>query len=206
MKHNSKSTFIAILSTLMFIETIILVKIFFIDQEDFEWGSVSDWFSAVSSIITTIIAYLAYKAAPNWLKQKQNETGFNHVCSLMTEYDEIQLNLQKLYFDITSINYQKFRNEEINNQLIEYIYRIIALREKLGSCRRWKIGVPVKVYDAFALLQDFCSTSLTILHCSNLGDKEKFYKEQDKLTNTKNHIIRDAKSFQCDIESIFLFK
>lgn len=38
-----------------------------------DFGSVSDWVSACTSALTLIVAYLAYKAAPNWLTQKSGE-------------------------------------------------------------------------------------------------------------------------------------
>ncbi|WP_157037505.1 hypothetical protein [Erwinia piriflorinigrans] len=40
-----------------------------------EWGSVSDWISSLSSFGTLAVAYMAYKAAPDWINRKNIEDG-----------------------------------------------------------------------------------------------------------------------------------
>lgn len=35
----------------------------------FEWGNVSDWVSALSALSTLVVAYAAYRKAPDWLNQ-----------------------------------------------------------------------------------------------------------------------------------------
>lgn len=194
-----------ILFPLIIIETIFLFKILFSDNYNIEWGSVSDWFSTASSIITTIIAYFAYKAAPDWLKQKQNETGYNHVCSLMIEYDEIQLNLQRLYFDIICTNSQRETISNMKNLINEQVNKIFALKERLESCKRWKIDAPPEINDAFVHLTDFCNISIILIGYAKSIDQIKYNNEVDKLTNIKKTITLDSKKFKCDIEEIFTF-
>ncbi|EOT7379768.1 hypothetical protein ACNR8Y_003988 [Enterobacter cloacae] len=90
---------------ILFVFAIIaFAKVVFNSMSGLEWGSVSDWVSTGSSVATTYIAYLAYKAAPNWFKQKTYEAGFDHVNNLISEYDSIEQNIQRLYWDIISIN------------------------------------------------------------------------------------------------------
>ncbi|MEW5497920.1 hypothetical protein ABGT23_20110 [Enterobacter cloacae] len=40
-----------------------------------DFGSVTDWISAMSSAATLIIAWKAYRSAPNWFKQKLDESA-----------------------------------------------------------------------------------------------------------------------------------
>lgn len=42
-----------------------------------DFGSLTDWMSALSSIFTACIAWKAFKAAPNWFKQKLDESAIN---------------------------------------------------------------------------------------------------------------------------------
>lgn len=40
-------------------------------------GNLSDWISSISTFLTLIVAYMAYKSAPKWLQQKYDETSFS---------------------------------------------------------------------------------------------------------------------------------
>ena len=42
-----------------------------------ELGSFSDWVSSLSTFGTLIVAFLAYKKAPEWINQKMNEDAFS---------------------------------------------------------------------------------------------------------------------------------
>ncbi|MBZ7674748.1 hypothetical protein [Klebsiella grimontii] len=42
-----------------------------------ELGSISDWVSSLSTFGTLIVAYLAYKKAPEWINQKMHEDAFS---------------------------------------------------------------------------------------------------------------------------------
>lgn len=46
---------------------------FFKDNKPLELGNLSDWISSLSTLGTLVIAYKAFKAAPNWLSQKFDE-------------------------------------------------------------------------------------------------------------------------------------
>lgn len=47
-------------------------------------GNVSDWISSLSTFLTLIVAYKAYKAAPNWLNQKLDETALTQATQIIS--------------------------------------------------------------------------------------------------------------------------
>lgn len=55
---------------LLWIEILVFAKVFFPDYNGFEWGSVSDWFSAFGTLGTLVVAVAAYRKAPEWMAQK----------------------------------------------------------------------------------------------------------------------------------------
>lgn len=62
---------------LLLVSILLGIKVLFSNMHGFEWGSVTDWFSAISSLAGSIasfgtlyIAYKAFQKAPEWLSQK----------------------------------------------------------------------------------------------------------------------------------------
>lgn len=166
---------------------------------DVEWGSFTDWISALSTAGTLWVAYKAFKAAPHWFETKNNEVGFNHVSAMMAESDEISSGLIRLYFDVLSVGDRPDNKKQINLKIEEYAYKTLTLKRKLNSCKRWKITPSQDLHDYFFLLRDFCNTSLYILTNGNQPEL------CDKLTKQKNNIERLSYRFSQDIGSTFTF-
>lgn len=77
-------TLITIVGLLLFVAILVLIKCLFSDVKGFEWGSVSDWFSAISTLAGSIasfgtlyIAYKAFQKAPEWLSQKHYDVVYS---------------------------------------------------------------------------------------------------------------------------------
>lgn len=51
-----------------------------------DFGSAPDWFSALSSVFTAFIAWKAFRAAPNWFKQKLDESAISLALDLVENY------------------------------------------------------------------------------------------------------------------------
>ncbi|HCD2260032.1 TPA: hypothetical protein NBJ53_004766, partial [Escherichia coli] len=107
---------------LFLVASLVFIKVLFLDVEGFEWGSVSDWFSTVSSVLTTYIAYRAYREAPKWINQKQNDAGFGIVTTLMAEYDQQVLNIQRIHFDILTMKSADEKFDSLIAQITKNIY------------------------------------------------------------------------------------
>lgn len=72
-----------IVIALLIIACLLGIKILFSDSKGFAWGSVSDWFTAISSLLsaagtlgTLYVAYLAYKKVPEWMAQKHYDIAY----------------------------------------------------------------------------------------------------------------------------------
>lgn len=81
-----------------------------------ELGSFSDWVSSLSTFGTLIVAFLAYKKAPEWINQKIHEDAFLHAKKVILEDypllkekidnagDIVDFNI--IYFDLISDDYE----------------------------------------------------------------------------------------------------
>lgn len=86
---------ITIVSALLIISCLVLVKFLFSDSKGFSWGSVSDWFTAICSLLSAVgtlgtlgVAYAAYRKAPEWMSQKH----YNVVSKIIEEaiYEDLR--------------------------------------------------------------------------------------------------------------------
>ncbi|MDD7993783.1 hypothetical protein [Kosakonia radicincitans] len=170
-----------------------------------EFGSLTDWISSLSTFFTLVVAWKAYKAAPQWIKEKQNEEGFNHIKTLMSEYDEIVSTIIRLHSEILTIK----RNDKQYNILADKIkyetYRIFDLNAKLKSCARWNIKYPNEVNNAFNRLTEYYDQSLLVLTFSGISVPEQADSLTDNLNIIKNQIENDVSFFDKSIQKIFTF-
>ncbi|MBN9706712.1 hypothetical protein JR904_24540 [Enterobacter roggenkampii] len=82
-------TLLILVIVLSFFLICFILKALFFGNDKFEWGSFTDWISSLSTFLTLVVAWKAYKAAPQWIKEKQKDEGFNHVKTIMSDYDQI---------------------------------------------------------------------------------------------------------------------
>ncbi|WP_205949830.1 hypothetical protein [Pantoea stewartii] len=64
-----------------------------------EYGSVSDWVSSLSTALTLLVAWKAYKAAPDWLKQKHDEQALELAAKLIESENDKLIKLKNDLFD-----------------------------------------------------------------------------------------------------------
>lgn len=165
-----------------------------------ELGSLTDCISSLSTAGTLLVAYMAYKKAPDWISTKRNESGFEHVISIMAEGDKIAAGLIRLYFDVVITNKESPNFNEVSKKVDEYAYEALLLKFRLKSCRRWKVKSSTEVQLLFSTLRDFCNVSKQILA---MGEKPEL---KDKLLFFKKEIERlSTHLFNQDIEKSFTF-
>ncbi|MGM8809051.1 hypothetical protein ACS6LB_04090 [Enterobacter cloacae] len=77
---------ITIVSTLLIITCLVLVKYLLSDSKGFAWGSVSDWFTAICSLLSAVgtlgtlyVAFKALKKVPEWMAQKHYDIAYGHI-------------------------------------------------------------------------------------------------------------------------------
>lgn len=69
---------------LLLVSILVGIKVLFSNMHGLEWGSVTDWFSAISTLAgslasfgTLYIAYKAFKKAPEWINKKIDEDALS---------------------------------------------------------------------------------------------------------------------------------
>jgi hypothetical protein len=99
-----KHTLVGLVAVMFFLALLTLFRILFLESMKFQWGSVSDWFSSLISLGALIVAYMAYKSAPDWLNRKNIETGSEfasdfinaRVENALNEIDKVKVFLDEL--------------------------------------------------------------------------------------------------------------
>lgn len=61
-----------------------------------DFGTFPDWIAACGSILTVVIAWLAYKSAPHWLRQKIDDDAFFDAYNLLLNYSNLEDKIYKL--------------------------------------------------------------------------------------------------------------
>ncbi|EPO7715196.1 hypothetical protein PGR10_06345 [Klebsiella sp. 141198] len=171
-----------------------------------EVGSLTDIISSLSTLGTLVIAYLAYKSAPLWIREKQNEEGFNHVSSMLRDYDSIVLELRNIYWDVFPGAITVSNQQEIRNNINKCTENYFSLESKLKACKRWKIEYPLEVETHFKKILDFYSKALDVAAIQQFGDYNRAFQLQQDLTGIRDEIINDREFFLRDIDDIFKFQ
>ena len=203
------NTILISLVIILFVFAIIAFsKVIFNSMSGLEWGSVSDWVSTGSSIATTYIAFLAYKAAPNWFKQKTYEAGFNHVNNLISEYDSIEESIQRLYWDVISIkpsNSHTSQTSQTWGEIETLAYRAIRLKGNLFACQRFNVSVLPETFRCFERLKQFCDISYQLQGRIYMQDDEKILEVHKELEDLKDYIKHDSDNIKSNMHDYFIF-
>lgn len=69
-------TLISIVGVLLTLAVLVLIKVLFADVKGFEWGSFTDWLSAIGTFGTFIIAIIALMKVPDWMAQKHYDIAY----------------------------------------------------------------------------------------------------------------------------------
>ncbi|WP_407206289.1 hypothetical protein [Citrobacter portucalensis] len=191
---------------LIIVEVLLLIKILLSDIKGFEWIST---FAAIggttASFGTLYIAWLAYINAPKWFHTKQNEAGFNLVTDIMGEYDLQVLNIQRIYFDVKSINTTNPKFDIVTDQIITHIYETFQLSSKLASLGRWQISYPPSIKDSFDRLSGFYNQAFGILMFRKTAGNAYPDEMITMIDDLKKRILIDSTELKDNIETLFTF-
>lgn len=101
MNLNKVNSFLlSIVVSLFIILALVLINILVYMENYFTMSDSSDFISAIVTAATAVVAFLAYRSAPKWLHAKLRENGYEHVSSLVKEYDQIILDIRKKHPEI----------------------------------------------------------------------------------------------------------
>lgn len=132
--------FVLILSLLLI--CVILEALFF-GNNNFKWGSFTDWISSLSTLGTLGVAYAAYRKAPEWMSQKH--------------YDVV-------YKVIEEAIYEDLR--KLSSLSIQYKSHIVHTSNILKTCLKHKTDLPKGIEETLNkvenLLIEFFNLSYSI--------------------------------------------
>lgn len=200
-----QKTLMVVIAVLLMLLSVIILKITFYNSNKFEWGSVSDWLSCLSTLITTFIAYRAYREAPKWIKQKQNDAGFGTVTTLMAEYDQEVLKIQRIHFDILTMKSADEKFDSLIAQITKNIYITFDLDNKLTTLSRWNIVFPQEVANSFRRLSGYYNQAFSILIFRKTTDDIHPDILISRLDEPKSQILLDHSNLKKEIGKIFTF-
>lgn len=102
-----------------------------------ELGTLPDWISSLATLGTFVVAVMAYRSAPDWIKQKTAEIGLDHVHSLLKEYDELRNYTNELYYEIISSDLTNRDDLLVKTHFLGS--KGVNLQSNLQACGRWGI-------------------------------------------------------------------
>ncbi|WP_156108038.1 hypothetical protein [Cedecea neteri] len=166
-----------------------------------EWGSVSDWVSALCNIAMAGAAVYAAWNANSWLVQKQYESASKHISNLLEERDKIIGKLSTLYFDIATLHGCEEKIIEFTTDVRQLSARIFLLKKTLDACNRWSVIVPSKLYDDYKLLLEYCNVCLDLSIEANPINHRLIV----KLDELREYINENSEFLNKRIDEIFVF-
>ncbi|WP_208744530.1 hypothetical protein [Citrobacter portucalensis] len=195
MKNLKKinSILISIVLLLLSIAILIGIKLLFSNAKGFEWGSVTDWISSLSTAGTLCIAFLAYRKAPEWMAQKHYDIAHNII------EDAIYNDLAKVR---TSCLHLKFKTVKLCKNLV------LALKNRLGEPKSLSESINdiEKDLDALFVLSYSIINRLNSVSRYNytLTDYAKnISTELQKILNEFNDIHEEILVFSSDIGMLY---
>lgn len=181
------------------------VLLFYYGKEKMELGSVSDWLSFICNAVMASSAVYAAVNAKNWISGKQKDSAYNHVSSLMAEYDLISGNLKQLYFKVVNANVHNPDFDILRNEIEKNAYLVIALQSKLNASRRWRVGHSTELNDAFNVLLTFCNESYYLFGAHLSSNEDAIVTKRSSLSTLFNRIQEQEQLLNKDITDIFSF-
>lgn len=200
---------ITIVSVLLIISCLVLVKFLFSDSKGFSWGSVSDWFTAICSLLSAVgtlgtlyIAYLAYKKVPEWMSQKHYDIAYgiieksiyNDLRALRPLSYSIQSNINIILSVFkTNIDCGKANTEvssediaQIDKQAISFQQQSDVIIEQLNAVKRTNYELTDDANNVISLLTKARITYLMICdELYELNDKLSFFYSGDDGQKTE---------------------
>lgn len=145
-----KPVLIIVVSVIIFITTVAIIHYY--NKHNFEWGSVSDWLSSISTFGTLLVAYGAFIKAPDWLLQKRyevvshiiNETIFKNLpklCKLCAQYKTRYFLINRQLVDCLNgkvMNDQMFKENrlKLDNTFKELFTLATSMKDELRTIKR----------------------------------------------------------------------
>jgi hypothetical protein len=138
---------------LFIVAILVLIKVLFLNAKGFEWGSVTDWVSALCNIAMAGAAVYAALNAKSWLSPKIQNEGFHQANQLILDMTQVNIVQQKMVAALNIMliknsngRYEKYSHERANDiEKYHFLFKelsdlLISFGSRYLSLEIWKIN------------------------------------------------------------------
>ncbi len=170
-----------------------------------ELGSLTDWISAGANICMALAAVYAAFNAKDWIKDKHNSAGYDHVAKLMADYDTVVLEMNRFYFHMLKLERTDPDFHATKKNIEDHVYTVLPLEDRLKACRRFNIKSKVELEQHFKDLVRFYNLCLKIHSALKIDDIKMFKEARSNLDQQYLKVDEFKKNLGTDITKLFSF-
>ncbi|KAB1498444.1 hypothetical protein [Serratia proteamaculans] len=170
-----------------------------------EIGSLTDWLSAGANIFMAGAAIYAAVNAKDWIKDKHNSAGYDHVAKLMADYDTVVLEMNRFYFQMLDLQKSDDEFHTTKKNIEDHVYTVLPLQDRLKACRRFNIKSKVELEQHFQDLVRFYNLCLKIYGALKLDNIKMFKEAKTNLDQQYLKVEGFKKNLDTDIKNLFFF-
>ncbi|CAH3648447.1 hypothetical protein AI2618V1_1896 [Serratia marcescens] len=163
-----------------------------------DWGVWANWAAAIANILMAFSAVYAAINAKNWIKDKHNSAGYEHVTKLMADYDISFLEMHRFYFIMLDLVRTNEIFNSVKTRMNNNVYKIMSLQDRLKSCSRFSISQQIGFdnhLEEMVNFYDLCLELYIVLSGVEIADcnnaKEKLSTQYRDIKNFRAKLDKD---------------
>lgn len=170
-----------------------------------ELGSLTDWISAGANICMALAAVYAAFNAKDWIKDKHNSAGYDHVAKLMADYDILFLKRHRFYFEMRELKITDREFHATTKNIEDHVYTVLPLEDRLKACRRFNIKSKVELGQHFKDIIEFYEICVEVHGALESQNIEYITAVYSKLDQQHRKVESFKNSLETDITKLFSF-
>ncbi|EPB9883220.1 hypothetical protein ACR6U3_004208 [Yersinia enterocolitica] len=191
---------------LLTVLVLLLIGIMFYNSDKkMEIGSLTDWISAGANICMAGAAVYAAINAKDWIKDKHNSAGYDHVTKLMADYDIVLLKMHRFYFYMRELQKLHVEFPSVQKDIEDHVYTILPLQDRLNACRRFNVKNKIDLATHFDDIVTFYNLCLDVHGALGFEDIRIITDAYTKLDQQYNKVENFKNSLETDVKSLFSF-
>lgn len=161
-------------------------------------GTIADWMMAGAAV------YAAFNAK-DWIKDKHNSAGYDHVAKLMADYDTVVLEMNRFYFYMLNLERTDPDFHATKKNIEDHVYNVLPLQDRLKACRRFNIKSKVELDQHFKDLVGFYNLCQKVYGALKIDDIKTFKEAKSNLDQQYLKVDEFKKNLDTDITKLFSF-
>ncbi len=190
---------------LILVVLLLISTLYYSTDKKMELGSLTDWISAGANICMALAAVYAAFNAKDWIKDKHNSAGYDHVAKLMADYDTVVLEMNRFYFYMLKLERTDPDLYAIKKNIEDHVYTVLPLEDRLKACRRFNIKSKVELEQHFKDLVGFYNLCLNIYGALKIDNIKMYEEAKSNLEQQYHKVGKFKKNLGTDITKLFSF-